>query len=86
MDTPMRERRITWGGGEGGTLSIHVESTQCALGLSSCGCSPVGGRKGNFQQNEGNDCILESRLDGDGDDLKNASNYFTRTELPSPAK
>ena len=34
MDTPMRERRIKWGGGEGETLSIHVESTQCALGLS----------------------------------------------------
>ena len=33
MDTPMRERRIKWGGGEGETLSIHVESTQCALGL-----------------------------------------------------
>ena len=31
MDTPMRERRITWGRGEGET--IHVVWTQCALGL-----------------------------------------------------
>ena len=34
MDTPMRERRITWGRGEGETLSVHVVWTQCALGLS----------------------------------------------------
>ena len=34
MDTPMRERRIKWGRGEVETLSIHVVSTQCALGLT----------------------------------------------------
>ena len=32
MDTPMRERRIKWGRGEGETLSIHVVWTRCALG------------------------------------------------------